>query len=336
MSPLRRAQTRQPRIAVIGGGVAGAACARALADAGTDVMLIDKARGLGGRTSTRRGGPVAFNHGAAFFHTAGNRFGSLVEEAVNAGTLARWTGRVRLLNGGQLTEIVGTQERFVAVPGMSAFARYFADGIPTQCGRCAKRIVPEGSGWRLGDAEGADLGLYDAVAVAVPAPQAAPLLAHAPELAAKLTDVRMAPTWTVMAAWDRALELPFEAAYIPAAPLALMVHDGTKPGRGGGESWVLHASTAWSAEHLEDDPGAVVRVLVRSANSAVGRTLPEPSHAVAHRWRYAAVLAPLGTDYLLDPERRIGACGDWGRGSTVEHAVVSGLALAEALIDEMS
>jgi len=76
----------------------------------------------------------------------------------------------------------------------------------------------------------------------------------------------------------------------------------------------------------------VVRALVLSAGSAVGRRLPEPSHGAAHRWRYAAVLAPLGTDFLLDPARRIGACGDWGRGSTVENAVISGISLAEALL----
>ncbi len=333
MSPLRRTRARVLRAAVIGGGVSGASCARALFAAGMDVTLIDKSRGLGGRTSTRRGGPVAFDHGAPFFHVAGDRFASIVEEAEAAGALARWTGRVRLLNAGQVEEVVGTQERCIAVPGMSAFAHQLAENIPTVLECRVEHVLPEDGGWRLQDAEGTDVGRYDAVAVAVPAPQGAPLLAHAPELAGALAEVRMAPTWTVMAAWSRPLELPFEAAYIPAASLALMVHDGTKPGRDGGETWVLHASTRWSAAHIEDDPAVVAAALVRSADSAAGRRLPEPSHAVAHRWRYASVLAPLGTDYLLDPVRRLGACGDWGRGSTVENAVISGVSLAEALLE---
>lgn len=332
MSPRRQARDRELRVAVVGGGASGAACAHTLARAHADVTLIDKARGIGGRTSTQRGGPVSFDHGAAFFHTAGDRFASLVDDAITAGVMARWTGRVRLLNGGQIDEIVGTQDRFVAVPGMAAFAQHLAVDIPTRYGCPVEHIVPEGGSWRLGDSAGTDLGLFDAVAVAVPAPQAGPLLAHAPELAGVLGEVHMAPTWTVMAAWDRPLELPFEAAYVPMAPLALMVHDGAKPGRDGGESWVLHGSTTWSADHFEDDRESVVRTLVLSAGSAVGRRLPEPSHGAAHRWRYAAVLAPLGTDFLLDPARRIGACGDWGRGSTVENAVISGISLAEALL----
>ena len=41
-------------IVVIGAGMAGIACARALRAAGLPVRLIDKRRGIGGRMATRR------------------------------------------------------------------------------------------------------------------------------------------------------------------------------------------------------------------------------------------------------------------------------------------
>ena len=47
--------TQKPAsIAVIGAGVAGAVCARALQQAGHRVQVFDKARGPGGRLATRR------------------------------------------------------------------------------------------------------------------------------------------------------------------------------------------------------------------------------------------------------------------------------------------
>jgi hypothetical protein len=58
--------------------------------------------------------------------------------------------------------------------------------------------------------------------------------------------------------------------------------------------------------------------------------VPEPTFARAHRWAYARPPAPLG-EVLWDPARRIGACGDWCRGGRVEGALLSGIALAEAL-----
>ena len=42
------------RVGIVGAGVAGAACARALADAGCAVQVFDKSRGVGGRMATRR------------------------------------------------------------------------------------------------------------------------------------------------------------------------------------------------------------------------------------------------------------------------------------------
>ncbi|MBC7939825.1 MAG: FAD-dependent oxidoreductase, partial [Chitinophagaceae bacterium] len=41
-------------VAVIGAGVAGAACASSLRQAGMNVTLFEKARGVGGRMATRR------------------------------------------------------------------------------------------------------------------------------------------------------------------------------------------------------------------------------------------------------------------------------------------
>ena len=42
------------RVAIIGAGIAGIACARLLTDAGHSVRMFDKSGGIGGRMATRR------------------------------------------------------------------------------------------------------------------------------------------------------------------------------------------------------------------------------------------------------------------------------------------
>jgi predicted NAD/FAD-dependent oxidoreductase len=49
------------RIAVIGAGIAGLACAREIARADVAVTVFERARGLGGRLATRRDGHLAFD-----------------------------------------------------------------------------------------------------------------------------------------------------------------------------------------------------------------------------------------------------------------------------------
>ena len=55
-------------VLVIGAGMSGIACARALQAEGVPVRLIDKGRGIGGRMATRRtavaGKTITFDHGA--------------------------------------------------------------------------------------------------------------------------------------------------------------------------------------------------------------------------------------------------------------------------------
>ena len=69
-----RAFTDQPAsptdhpIVVIGAGLAGATAARLLADHGFDVVVLDKGRRVGGRSSRRRLDDVVITHGAAHLH----------------------------------------------------------------------------------------------------------------------------------------------------------------------------------------------------------------------------------------------------------------------------
>ena len=56
--------------AVVGAGIAGLACARVLAEAGLEVRVFDKARGAGGRASTRRETGFSFDPRRPVLHRA--------------------------------------------------------------------------------------------------------------------------------------------------------------------------------------------------------------------------------------------------------------------------
>src|SRR5690606_24150298 len=67
--------------AVIGAGIAGLSCARALAESGVHVPLVDERRGPGGRMRTRGGEGWACDHGAQYF---------AARDPLSQGELARW------------------------------------------------------------------------------------------------------------------------------------------------------------------------------------------------------------------------------------------------------
>jgi len=309
------------RIAIIGTGLSGLACARSLQREGCKVQLFDKARGPGGRMSTRRVetpmGTVGFDHGAQYFTARGDSFRAEVARWVSEGLAAPW--------------LAAGPEAWVGVPGMNAPVKALAEGHSVAWNTVVKALTHDGEGWRLKTPQGLS-GPFEAVVLALPAEQAAALLAgHDADLAARAAASRTDPCWTVMAAFSQRLPISSDTLDEQAV-LGWAARNSAKPGRQEVEAWVLQATPAWSREHLEDAPDTVMEALLAALAERAGAALPPPLLVHAHRWRYAR--SAVGTDTALwSEEKRLGCCGDWLAGPRVECAWDSGEALARLIIN---
>jgi len=324
--------TLRSRVAIVGAGVAGLVCGRALGEVGARVTLFDKGRRPGGRVATRRADGFAFDHGAQYLTMESDASNTAVAAAVQDGTLAPWDAAIVSLTDGHAAASDNDRRRWVGVPGMSALPRHLSAGMDVFCGLTIASVTRAGDGWRLLAEDGSAVAEADLVVVAVPAPQAIPLLAESPGLASSATSATMAPCWAVMLGFETPLALPFDAAFVDDGPLAWVSRDRSKPGRDGGDAWVLHASVTWSHDYLEAGRREVLEHLCRAFRTAIGTKTPSPAFAAAHRWRYARVENPLGEACVFNPDLRIGACGDWCLGGKIEAAMESGLALADRII----
>jgi predicted NAD/FAD-dependent oxidoreductase len=76
------------RVVIVGAGICGLVAGRRLADAGAEVVLVDKGRSVGGRLATRRIGDATVDHGAQFFTVRTPAFQRQVDDWVERG-LAR-------------------------------------------------------------------------------------------------------------------------------------------------------------------------------------------------------------------------------------------------------
>ena len=304
------------RVAVVGAGLAGLACAEGLAAAGHGVTLLDKGRGPGGRMSTRRTPEGwAFDHGAPWFAARDADFCAALADWEEQGLAARWP------------DVAG--ELWVGVPGMNALVAHLAGRHAVEFGVQVSALVRAGQGWMIHAGQRA-LGPFDAVVLAIPAEQAA-LLAGLHDFAMGRAAVQVAslPCWTGLFGFDEALGGADVIRDTGAIHVAL--RNGGKPGRGAKEAWVVHASQAWSQSHLEMDKEAVAPLLLAELAQGLGRDLPVPGVSMAHRWRFAMPRAGHGGvagRALWNAQMRLGACGDWLAGSGVEAAWLSGRALA--------
>jgi predicted NAD/FAD-dependent oxidoreductase len=307
---------------VIGAGMAGLASAAALARSGARVTVLDKGRGPGGRMAARRveigGETVSFDHGAQYFTARDPAFRETVAAWVQAGVAARWPAA-----GG---------EAWVGLPGMNAPVRAMAEALDVRWSVRAERITRADALWRVET----DGPVFTAarVLVAVPAEQAAVLLADAAPAFARLAGaVQSAPCWALMAAFAEPLPITLDCFRSETGPISWAARNSAKPGRAGGEAWVIHASPARSRQLIDRPAAEVAAILLADFLSATGSAPAPPIHCDAHRWLYALPQAPgsggSGEGARFDAALGLGIAGDWLHSPRIEGAWLSGRALAQ-------
>ena len=341
-------ETQPVRVAVIGSGLAGAACAAGLRSAGAQVTLFEKSRNVGGRMATRRAGWVSadgaeqsatFDHGAQCFTPVRPRFKAVMARAVKAGSASAWHPRLHA------AWPVAAGPCFVATPTMPALCSHMLAGATVHLNRTVRRLQRAADGAWYVVADGAPLaGPFDHVALAIPPAQAAVLLAgHQDSWADTLMAKRMEPCWTLMVASDE-VDWPWDATEPARGPLASVLRNDRVPGRTappGLALWTAHATAEWSAAHLEDDAQAVCAELQSALRAQLprarnGRQQTRFHHAAVHRWRYAGPAVDCddsfdGDEWWWDEALGLGVCGDFLAGGGIEAAWHSGDELADGM-----
>ncbi|MEM9175903.1 MAG: NAD(P)-binding protein [Myxococcota bacterium] len=320
------------RVAIIGAGLAGIRVAHRLAAAGADVRIFEKARGVGGRMSTRRTDFGAFDHGAQFFTAEDPRFRRQVGEWIERGVASRWTGRVVHLDAGSVTADDDGVERFVGRPRMNLVARDLLGSVPTEFGVRIEKVRRGDDGWTLScDAGFAHEG-FDLVVVAVPPAQAAPLVERSSALSTAIAGARMWPCHATMLGFATPLDVAFDGAFVESESIAWVARNDSKPERDKPTCWVVHSRPEWSDRCIEAEPARVGADLEAEFGRVMGVSLPPVEYRATHRWLYSRPANALGSAALFDAEVGLAVCGDWLRGDSVEDAYVSAEDLADVLL----
>lgn len=313
----------QPRVGIVGAGMAGLACASQLREAGFAVTLLDKGRGAGGRMALRRLetplGDVRADLGAQVMRACDPAFAKVAEAWAAAGLLTPWPE--------------AGQGQWVGVPTMNALLKAMTMHLDVRFGCLVKALAREGGQWWF-LAEGARFGPFDAAVTAIPPDQAAPLLSlHDFDQARAALSVPMAPCWTGIYVFDR--QLPVARSYWRGSGIIeRALRESAKPGRQGPETWVVQASGDWSRDHLEEEPERIGEHLLNALSAMLDLPRLAPLSRSLHGWRYATPSREQQLN-LWNPHLRLGACGDWLMGSTVEAAWLSGTAMAARMTQDM-
>lgn len=313
-------------ILVIGAGMAGLAAASDLKEAGKNVLVIDKARGLGGRLANRRMDGAIAEHGAQFATTRSPRFQELMKRWESRGFVEPW---FHSLNGE-----AESHPRYRGIPTMSAMAKQLGSGLDIMLSQRASKVAMSGNGW-LTTLESGETIFSESVVISSPMPQTLALLeaGNVAMLArdkALLEGVEYDPCIVVMATLDQPSAIAAPGALRFSEGPIDWIADNQAKGVSAKPAVTIHASANYSRDNWDRDRDEVAQELLAAASQQLGAAVE--SYQV-HAWLYSKPAAPVEQRYLVISDRpMLVLVGDAFGGPKVEGAVLSGWAAAEAIL----
>lgn len=315
------------RAVVIGAGIAGLVAARGLANAGADVLVIERSQSVGGRMATRRVGTATIDHGAQFFTTRTPAFRRQVDEWVERGLVQVWSHGFGVDDG---------YPRFVATAGMNSLAKDLAAGLEVECSAMAFAVraneeQPSATAhkWQVVIDDGSTR-TADAVAITTPLPQAFALLADTPiDLDETLFHIEYDRTITMLAVLDHPVVVPGPGGVQDPDSTFSFICDNVAKGVSARPAMTFHATSTWSEEHWPESK----EQLLDSLEDAAAPWLGDASvvDRQLKKWRFATPRTIWPDPYWAAPGNRIVLAGDAFAGPRIEGAHNSGMAAAHFL-----
>lgn len=320
-------------VLIIGAGMSGLVAASTLKGSGFKVACVEKARGSGGRMSSKRiinsdENSISFDMGCPSFKASTDVFRNQLDKWQRSGVVAEWSND----HNPESIEYIGT-------PRNSSITRHLANDLEVHFSKRITHVRKSGAYWLSYTGEGNQRTLFSSsrfLVFATPPQQAADLLPTSHELQPLLSTDLMHPQWVVMLKIKGRLDLHplvFEGENSVIQRAFLEDSKSSRRCDEGYQVWTFHTSEEWTLDHLNENKDTIADlVFIELERLVLAQPILRHAHYV-HRWLYSTCREhdnnSIGYVWTDDG---IGACGDYlasgMTSSNVEAAFTSGHMLA--------
>lgn len=334
-------------VAIIGAGSAGCLLANLLDKAGTNCLLIEKSRGMGGRCSRRhistdKTKSYAIDLGGA--DISPEKVTNLILKDIldywyTSGYICQWKKKVSRFN--HLHEDSKAVTTLCGAPSMNTLHSNIAShiNILTQSRVC--KLERADGNWHLFDDKGDIVAISKKLVVTAPPEQTRALLKTVDALSnISLPDTlphESLPQYVCAIGFDQPLAMDADVYQGGHLSLHKSIRERSKPDRTYpshlADIWVLHSTYEWAQEQRHSDSNAAAAKLTDAFCKHFGIEA-KPMLLTSHYWRMAKYKTTTHPpcQFVWNEQHEIGFSGDWLGGGGTVGALTSAIELHQAML----
>ena len=299
---------RPRQIAIIGAGISGSYLANRL-NSFNHVCVFDKARGPGGRLSSRK---LLSQSYTPLGCLSDIDLSYLPPNTKKPKDIYQWSAQLP-------QKALIPCNHALAFPPQTVCQR-FLQSIDTTYQCPISRIEKNTNRWTLYTSDRL-LVEVDWVVTALPAPQALTLLPENCSYLSDLQQVLFQPTISVVLGFSQAIPHHYWTNLSTQTTFFSNIYHYPSHKQDHNFYYTFHMTTAWSEKHFSATD-SVILDNIKHLNQDLGHC-ESPFYHHIHRWRYAYCSNPSRASLLVDTHQNIASVGDWCIGSKANDALES-------------
>ena len=314
---------------IIGSGVSGSTVAHLLSKKYT-VLILDKARGPGGRASNKRFKKnLSFDHGVQYISPKSKEFLKFIKTLCKKKEAKIWTG-----NHLDFTfEKKNISEKFIGMKGNNFISKYYTKKIKKSFQSSVKSIFNNKYFWEIKLDNDQNIQARSII-LTCPFPQSKKIAGKYLEKKISNLKINMEPNITTMLAFKNQKTVPVSSIKFNDDILTWAAYENSKNRFNSTNSlWTLQSSIGWARKNINHykKNKKIENTLVSKFLNFTGYKKNNIIFKKTHGWKYSYNLKGSPLKSYWNKKLRLGLCADWFIGPKVENAWLSANDLAKKI-----
>ena len=307
---------------VVGSGFSGAYVANQLSKKYT-VEVFEKAKGLGGRSSYRRGDKnTGFDHGLQYISPKSKVFISFIKKLEKKKIIKKWLGNHLDFN----FKPTHSNPKYIGKTGNNIISKHLLKKIKTNCYSTVSKITYKSNYWEITLKDSKKIK-FKKIILSCPFIQSKTLAKKYLNRAMLNLKIKMEPNITIMAIYKNNKNLPISSIKFNDKILGWAANENSKKRFLSNYSlWTIQSNFKWAKNNInyyKSRKKNTTSIILNRFQNFTGLSKKEIVKSFIHGWKYSYNLKPTKYKSYWSSKYNLGLCGDWFVGPTVESSWVS-------------